>query len=87
MDVHRTSRKKVKWAFRTKLGDEDWGEWLPASSASHVVEQLKDAHPENDEIQTLTEHRLYNQFGRGARNGARRPTKATLPPSVEIRRV
>ena len=37
MDIARTTRKIVKWAYRIRDGEAEWGEWQPASSAAHAV--------------------------------------------------
>lgn len=89
MDIARTTRKVVKWGYRIRTGDdvEDWGAWHPASSAAHAVELVQAELPDDAEAQALSSHRLYNQVGRGSRDGARKATRRPLPTHIEFRKV
>jgi hypothetical protein len=87
MDLTRTSRKVVKWGYRFRDGEAEWGEWRPASSATHAVELVQAELPEDAEAQALSSHRLYNQVGRGSRDGARKATRRPLPDHIEFRKL
>ena len=87
MDIARTTRKVVKWGYRVRDDEAEWGAWQPASSAAHAVELVQAERPEDEETQSLSSHRLYNQVGRGARDGARKATRRPLPNHIEFRKV
>ena len=87
MDIARTTRKAVKWGYRIRDGAEEWGAWQPASSAAHAVELVQAELPEDEDAMALSSHRLYNQVGRGARDGTRKATRRPLPEHIEFRKV
>jgi hypothetical protein len=87
MDIARTTRKVVKWGYRVRNDEAEWGAWQPASSAAHAVELVKAERPEDEDAQALSSHRLYNQVGRGSRDGARKATRRPLPDHIEFRKV
>ena len=64
------------WGYRVRDSEAEWGEWQPASSATHAVELVQAELPEDAEAQALSSHRLYNQVGRGSRDGARKACTA-----------
>jgi len=71
MVLTRTSRKVVKWGYRFRDGEAEWGEWRPASSATHAVELVQAELLEDAEVQALSSHRLYS--GEGVATALARP--------------
>jgi hypothetical protein len=75
------------WGYRVRDSEAEWGEWQPASSATHAIELVQAELPEDAEAQALSRHRLYNQVGRGSSDGARKATRRPLSDHIEFRSV
>ena len=86
--ITRPTAKKVKWAFRYKDEEtEEWGEWVPACSAEHLIVTMWEMHPEDRGIRGLSANILYNMFGRGVREGKRQSSRKALPENLQITKV